>query len=79
MGTVKCERCGGHAEANSIEEGYPLIDHAVGLSSGHPCEAGKATLIMVGETQAPKTEPEPKVEETKKSSKAIKSSEKEAS
>ena len=76
MGTVKCERCGGRAEASSIEAAYDLIDHAVGLSKGKPCEAGKATLIMVGEPQAPESEPKVEKVETKK---ATKSSEKEAS
>jgi len=82
MGTVKCERCGGHTEASSIEEGFSKIDHAVGLSKGKPCEPGKAELVMVGTTQAPKSEPKvekPKVEESKKVSKATKTSEKEAS
>ncbi len=80
MGTVQCERCGGHAEADSIQEAYDLIDHAVGLSKGKPCEPGKANLVMVGTPQAPKSEPKvEKVEESKKVSKATKTSEKEAS
>jgi len=70
MGTVKCERCGGHAEADSIEKGAPLIDHAVGLARGKPCGPDRAELVMVGETA-----PEPKVETPK----ATKTSEKEAS
>ncbi len=76
MGTVKCERCGGHAEADSIKDAYDKIDHAVGLSNGHPCEPGKAELVMVGEPQAPKQEPKVEKVETKK---ATKTSEKEAS
>ena len=77
MGTVKCERCGGHVEASSIEEAYDKIDHAVGLSSGHPCEAGKAVLVMVGESQT--SESQPKVEKVEETPKATKTSEKEAS
>ena len=84
MGTVKCERCGGHAEANSIEEGADKIDHAVGLASGHPCDENRAVLVMVGEPQAPQSEPKvetPKEEasESKRSSKSKKPSETEAS
>ena len=81
MGTVKCERCGGHIEANSIEEGAVKLDHAVGLAAGHPCDAARAELVMIGEPQAPKAEPkvEKKVEESKRSSKATKTSEQEAS
>ena len=82
MGTVKCERCGGHIEANSIEDAAKRIDHAVGLSKGKPCDEARAVLVMVGDTQAPKPEPKvetPKVEESRRSSKANKSSEKEAS
>ena len=82
MGTVKCERCGGHIEANSIEEGAEKLYHAVGLAAGHPCDAARAELVMIGEPQAPKAEPKvekPKVEESKRSSKANKSSENEAS
>ena len=74
MGTVRCERCGGHVEADSIEKAFPLIDHAVGLSKGKPCEKGKAVLVMDGEPQAPTSEP--KVEKVEK---ATKTSEKEAS
>jgi len=80
MGTVKCERCGGHAEASSIEEGAPLIDHAVGLSKGKRCGGDYVQLVMVGTPQAPKSEPKvEKVEEPKRSYKATKTSEKEAS
>ena len=77
MGTVKCEWCGGHVEANSIEQAYDLIDHAVGLSSGHGCGPGVAELVMVGQ---PKPEPKvEKVEEKKvETSKATKSSKTEA-
>ena len=81
MGTVKCERCGGHIEADSIEDAAKRIDHAVGLAAGKPCDEARAELVMVGEPQAPKAEPkvEKKVEEPKKVSKANKSSENEAS
>jgi len=77
MGTVKCERCGGHAEASSIEEGAPLIDHAIGLSKGKRCGGDYVQLVMVGETTA--TVPTPKVEKTEEPKKATKTSEKEAS
>ena len=76
MGTVKCERCGGHAEASSIEDGAPLIDHAIGLSKGIRCGGDYVQLVMVGEPQAPKIEPKVEKVETKK---ATKTSEKEAS
>ena len=78
MGTVKCERCGGHTEANTIEEAVKKIDHAVGLSKGKPCDEARAQLVMVGEPQAPKQQP--KVEKPKvEAPKATKTSEKEAS
>ena len=86
MGTVKCQRCGGHTEANSLQEGAEKIDHAVGLAAGHPCDEARADLIMVGDQQAPTPKPtveKPKiqeqVEESKRSSKAKKTSDKEAS
>jgi len=83
MGTVRCERCGGHVEADSIEEAAEKLDHAPGLSKGKPCDPARGTLVMVEDTQAPKSEPrveKPKVEKPKvEKSKAIKSSEKEAS
>lgn len=84
MGTVKCERCGGRAEADSIEDGAPLIDHAIGLASGKPCGPDRAELIMIEEKQDPSKaedpkEKEPNVEESKRSSKATKSSDTEAS
>lgn len=76
MGTVKCERCGGHIEADSIEDAAKRIDHAVGLAAGHPCDEARAILVMVGEPQAPKVEPKvEKIEEPKKVSKATKTSE----
>ena len=77
MGTVKCERCGGHIEADSIEDAAKRIDHAVGLAAGHPCDEARAELVMVGEPQAPKQQP--KVEKPKvEAPKATKTSEKEA-
>ena len=76
MGTVKCERCGGHIEADSIEDAAKRIDHAVGLSKGKPCDEARAVLVMVGEPQAPKQQP--KVEKKVEAPKATKTSEKEA-
>ncbi len=76
MGTVKCERCGGHIEADSIEDAAKRIDHAVGLRAGKPCDEARAQLVMVGEPQAPKTAP--KVEKKVEAPKATKTSKTEA-
>ena len=78
MGTVRCERCGGHVEADSIEEAVEKLDHSPGMSKGIQCDPARGVLIMEGQTQAPKSAPQvekPKVEK----SKVIKSSQKEAS
>ena len=82
MGTVRCERCGGHVEASSIEDAVKKLNHALGLSKGIPCDEARGVLVMDDQPQAPKPEPKvekPKVEESKRSSKATKTSELEAS
>lgn len=48
MGIVTCSRCKATTKADSIEEGRPKLDHAIGLYIGKPCEDGKAELFFTG-------------------------------
>lgn len=51
MPTLTCPRCNAKTECNSIEEGRPLLDHAVGLHIGKPCEDGKVELVFTGKVK----------------------------
>ena len=51
MVKIQCSRCAGFAIVDDGKvadlENPPFIDHSIGLAKGKPCEAGRASLVII--------------------------------
>jgi len=74
MGTLSCQRCFATAEGNTQEEADELIDHALGMMIGRPCEGKASDLKWTDTSRINVSTPEtpPKIETPKSSKKTQK-------
>jgi len=56
MVKVRCQRCHGEAEADSIDEAKNKVDHAIGIYRGRPCANINPTYDVIGKVEPQKIE-----------------------